>query len=139
MIVYKSKYGQLSGTTYSEIIAAARREYHIVQKRTPRRIPYVRSTYFAKDKVFLNTFWEHLKQKHPTDQERRLKFYAAALDLIRNSKFTPDTIFARDDKDTLLHRFQGVSKDGQYFSVQIKENKRTHRKEFMSVFPAKRP
>ncbi len=137
MQVYKSKYSRLPGSTYNEIVAAARREYHTIQKRNPRRIAHVRSAYFAKDKVFLNTFWDHVKQKHPTDQERRLKLYAAAIDLIRNSKLTPDTIFAENDKDTLLHRFYGVSQDGQYFSVQIKESKRTHRKEFMSVFPSK--
>ena len=120
MQVYKSKYSRLPGSTYNEIVAAARREYHTIQKRNPRRIAHVRSAYFAKDKVFLNTFWDHVKQKHPTDQERRLKLYAAAIDLIRNSKLTPDTIFAENDKDTLLHRFYGVSQDGQYFSVQIK-------------------
>jgi hypothetical protein len=61
-------------------MAAARREYHLVQKRTPRRVPYIRSKYFKKDKVFLNTFWDHLKQKHPSEQAKRLKFYLAALD-----------------------------------------------------------
>jgi hypothetical protein len=139
MDVYKSKYSRLSGSSYREIVASARREYHMIQKRTPRRIPYVRSAYFAKDKVFLNTFWDHVRQKHPADQERRLKLYGAAVDLIRNSKLTPDTVFAEDDKDSLLHRFYGLSQDGQYFSVQIKESKRTHRKEFMSVFPSKGP
>ena len=137
MQVYKSKYSRLPGTSFAEIIAGARREYHAIQKRTPRRIPYVRSGYFAKDKIFLNTFWEHLKQKHPADQMRRLKFYLAAIDLLRNSKEAPDTIFAKDDMDTLLHRFHGITKDGHYFNVQIKQNKRTNRKEFMSVFPTK--
>ena len=135
--IYKSKYGKLSGTSLTEVMTAARREYHTIQKRTSRRIPYVRSSYFSKDKVFLNTFWDHLKQKHPADQMRRLKLYLAAIDLIRNSKGTPDTIFTKEDMDTLLHRFHGVAKDGDYFSVQIKQNKRTNRKEFMSVFPAK--
>jgi hypothetical protein len=139
MKVYRSKYGMLPGTSYNEIMAAARREYHTIQKRTPRRIPYIRSAYFAKDKIFLNTFWDHLKQKHPADHMRRLKFYLCAIDLIRNSRETPDTIFSKDDLNVLLHRFSGVTKDGQYFSVQLKENKRTDRKDFLSVFPSKRP
>lgn len=139
MQVYKSRYGRLPGTSFREIMAAARREYHTIQKLTPRRIPYVRSGYFTKDKVFLNTFWDHLKQKHPADQARRLKFYDAALDLIRNTREAPDTIFANDDLDNLLHRFHGVTRDGYPFSVQIKQNKRTGRKDFMSVFPEREP
>jgi hypothetical protein len=71
--VYKSKYGLTPGTSYKEIMAAARREYHIVQKRSPKRTPYVRSSYFGRDKVFLNTFWNHLKQKHPSEQAKRLR------------------------------------------------------------------
>jgi len=138
MQIYTSRYGRLPGSSYIEVTAAARREYHAIQKRSPRRIPYVRSSYFTKDKVFLNTFWDHLKQKHPADQMRRLKFYAAAIDLIRNSQESPDTIFAKDDLIHLLHRFYGVTRDGHHFYVQIKHNKRTNRKDFLSVFPAKR-
>jgi hypothetical protein len=136
MEIYRAKCNRVSGTSLTEVKAAARREYHAIQKRTPRRIPYVRSGYFAKDKIFLNTFWDHLKQKHPADQLRRLKFYAAAIDLIRCFKEAPETIFSKDDVSILLHRYQGVTKDGHYFCVQIKQNKRTGRKEFISVFPA---
>lgn len=139
MQVYKSKYSQLPGTTYNEIVAAARREYHIAQKRTPRRIPYVRSAYFAKDKVFLNTFWDHLKQKHPSEQVRRLKFYLAALDLLRNTACTAESIIERNNPDVFLHRFAGQTQDGQYFYVQVKDNRRSGRKDFMSVFPSKKP
>lgn len=135
MALFRSKYDLLPGTSYAEIMAAARREYHNVQKRTPRRIAHVRSCYFSNNKVFINTFWDHLKQKHPADQMRRLKYYLAAVDLIRNSREKPDTIFSKDDLDTLLHRFHGTTKNGQPFVVQIKENKRTNRKDFMSVFP----
>jgi hypothetical protein len=137
MQVYTSKYSRLPGTSFAEVMAAARREYHAVQKHTPRRIPYVRSGYFAKDKIFLNTFWDHLKQKHPADLLRRLKFYIAAIDLMHSSKEAPVTIFSKDDMNVMLHRFHGVTKDGHYFNVQIKQNKRTGRKEFISVFPAK--
>lgn len=34
----------------------------------------------------------------------------------------------------MLHRFYGVTKDGVYFCVQVKEDKRTSRKDLMSVF-----
>ncbi len=139
MVEYKSKYGVLPGTSYAEVMAAARREYHTIQKCTPRRVAYVRSRYFTKDKIFLNTFWEHLKQKHPADQMRRLKYYLAALDLIRNSTEQPETIFSNEDLNTLLHRFSGLTRNGDRFSVQIKENKRTNRKDFLSVFPARDP
>ena len=37
----------------------------------------------------------------------------------------------------LLYRFYGVTKDGNYFCVQVKEDKRTKRKDFMSVFDRK--
>ncbi len=137
MNVYRSKYGLLPGTSFTEVMAAARREYHAIQKRTPRRNPYARSGYFVRQKIFLNTFWDHLHQKHPADQARRLKYYSCAIDLIRNSRETPDTIFTRENLDILLHRFYGVSRDGLPFTVQIKENKRTNRKDFMSVFPSK--
>jgi hypothetical protein len=115
----------------------ARQEYHKVQKRTPRRVPYVRSRYFAKDKIFLNTFWEHLKQKRLTEQSNRLKYYPCALDLIRNTTSTPETVFEKNSPSVLLHRFKGQAADGSYFYVQIKDNRRTGHKEFMSVFPAK--
>jgi len=138
MQAYRSKYSRLPGTTFNEIMAAARREYHAVQKRTPRRVPYVRSSYFAKDKVFLNTFWEHLKQKHPSEQARRLKFYLAALDLLRNTTYTGESIIEHNNPDVFLHRFLGQTHDGEHFYVQVKDNRRSGRKEFMSVFPAKR-
>ena len=136
---YRSKYKALPGTSYSEIIANARREYHAIQRRTPRRIPYVRSIYFKKDKVFLSTFWEHLKQKHPSERSNRLRFYLAALDLLRNTTATSESIIERNNPDVFLHRFAGRTSDGHYFYVQVKDNRRSGRKDFMSVFPAKNP
>ncbi len=119
-------------------MALARKEYHLIQKRTPKRVAYVRSLYFNKDKIFLNTFWDHSKQKHTVERIKRLKFYKAAIDLMRNSTITPDTVFERNNPDVFLHRFSGQTKDGVKFYVQIKENKRNDRKDFMSVFPADR-
>jgi hypothetical protein len=135
MKAYRSKYGELSGTSYPEVMAAARREYHLTQKRTPRRVPYVRSRYFTKDKVFLNAFWDHLKQKHPSEQTKRLKFYLAALDLLRNTTYESDSVIEKNNPEVFLHRFSGQTQDGQYFYVQVKDNRRSGRKDFMSVFP----
>jgi hypothetical protein len=136
MKVYKSKYDQIPGSSHWEIIKAARYEYHKIQKRTPRRQAYIKSQYFRKDKVFINQFWEHLKQKHPGDQLRRAKLFICAIDLIRHSPHLGDTIYGNDNRNIGLHRFYGKTKDGLQFCVQIRENKRTGRKDFMSVFPA---
>jgi hypothetical protein len=135
MQVYRSKYGKLPGTSYAELIRAARQEYHTIQKLTPRRVPYVRSQYFSKDKVFLNTFWEHLKQKRSIEQVNRLKYYKCAIDLLRNTTFSPESVFEKNNPGVLLHRFSGQTSDGASFFVQVKDNRRTGRKEFMSVFP----
>jgi len=134
MISYKSKYGKLPGSSYNELAPLARKEYQLIKKLTKRQ-PYVRSSYFTKDKIFLSLFWEHLAQKHRADRASRLKLYLCALDLLRHSKLAPDTIFSADNRDVLLHRFLGETKDGELFYVQVKENKRTGRKDFMSVFP----
>ena len=137
MPLYQSKYGLIPGTSHAAVIRLAREEYHKIQKRTPRREAHVRSQYFRKDKVFINQFWEHLKQKHPGDQVRRVKLFTCGIDLIRNSTHSPDTIFSAENKNIMLHRFYGQTKGGQPFCVQIRENKRTNRKDFMSVFPVK--
>ncbi len=134
MKAYTSQYSLISGTSHAEVIRKTRYEYHKIQKRTPRRIAYVRSAYFSKDKVFINQFWDHLKQKRPNDQLRRAKYYLCAIDLIRNSTLLPETIIEKT-LSTQFHRFKGKTKDGQYYFVQIKHNIKTGRKDFMSVFP----
>lgn len=116
------------------MVAKARHEYHKIQKRTPRRKAYIRSAYFSKDKIFINQFWDHLKQKRPNDRLRRVKYYLCALDLIRHATSSPETIIEKT-LDTQLHRFTGKTKDGEVFFVQIKHNIKTGRKDFMSVFP----
>lgn len=138
MKTYRSKYRKLSGSSLEELVKLTRREYHTIQKRTPRRVPYVRSKYFTKDKIFISNFWDHLNQKSPKERVRRLKFYSCAIDLLRNSSFAPDTIFKSDDLNSALHRFYGQTQNGEYFCVQVKENKRTNRKDFISVFPSRK-
>jgi hypothetical protein len=97
----------------------------------------VRSKYFNGNKIFLDTFWEHLSQKHPVQQIRRLRFYKCAIDLLKNSLVEPTIIYGYE-KDHLLYRFNGRTKSGEGFYVQVKQNKRTGRKDFMSVFGAEK-
>jgi hypothetical protein len=137
MATYKSKYSKIKSSSHSVLLKETRKQFHTIQKKNPRRVPYVRSAYFTKDKIFISLFWAHLQQKRAGDQVRRLQLYTCAIDLIRNSNNTPETIFTYTDKDHALHRFEGVSSEGTKFYVQIRENKRTNRKDFMSCFPAK--
>lgn len=134
MNIYKSKYGKLPGSSYDEVAPLARKEFQRIKKLTKRQ-PYVRSAYFRKDKIFLTLFWDHLAQKHRGDRASRLKLYTCALDLLRHSPYAPATIFSVDDLNVMLHRFAGETKDGAQFCVQVKEDKRNGRKDFISVFP----
>lgn len=135
--MYRCKAEQLRGSSLDEIMKQARRDYHTIQKRSPRRAPYVRSSYFRKDKVFINNFWDHLNQKSPRERVRRLKLYRCAIELIRNNTYASDSFQNPVNADEMLHRFYGISGEGQKFAVQIKDNKKTNRKDFLSVFPTK--
>ena len=132
MPTYQSKERRLTGSSYNELERKARKIYQQISART-KRSPYVRSLYFYKSKIFLQPFWTHLHQKSQHDRRRRLLYYAAAIDLIRHSKITPTT--KQDMHGDLLHRFSGMTKDGEQFYVQIKEDISSDRKYFMSVFP----
>lgn len=133
MLTYISKQKQITGTDYSEVTKNARREYVKVQKLTKRQ-PYVRSRYFAKDKIFINLFWNHLAQKRKGEQIVRAKLLLAAFDLLRNTPHEPESLF---DGGRALHRFYGKTADGMEFAVQVKHDLKTGRKDFMSVFPRK--
>ena len=134
MILYKTKIKKFGGTSYKEIIKKARASFHLVEKRTKRKA-YLRSAYFKKEKIFLNLFWIHLSQKSPRDRMRRLRFFGCAIDLIENSKNKPTSKPNPNNKNELLHRFGGVTRAGELFYVQIKENNKNKRKDFISVFP----
>jgi len=95
----------------------------------------LRSAYFKKDKIFLHYYWEHLWAQNWRDRVRRLKYYSCALDLIKNSKSDPISKENPNKKSEILHRFAGTTKDKELFFVQIKEDKRSGEKHFMSVFP----
>lgn len=135
---YRSKASVIPGTSYDEVLRAARKEHKKIENLTKRQ-PYIRSTYFKKDKVFVSLFWTHIMQKHRKVRTKRLELYAAAIDLLRNSHQEPETIFQKGDLSVLLHRFYGTTKDGVEFCVQVKQDKRSGRKDFMSVFDRKSP
>jgi len=131
---YKSKKQKISGTSFKEVNKTAEIIFKQIKKRT-KRTPYIRSKYFKNEKIFLNLFWSHLFDKNEKDRTRRLKFYDCALDLIRNSAINPESRENFKQKDELLHRFWGITQKGEKFIVQIKENKRTKRKDLISIYP----
>lgn len=131
---YKCKTVKLSGTSYAEIERQARKLHNQIAARTKRN-PYVRSTYFRKDKIFINLLWQHLHQKRRRDRKRRLRYYACAIELLRNTKLEAVSKENPNRPGEILHRFAGLSGDGDIFYVQVKEVKRTDNKFLMSVFP----
>lgn len=136
MRFYQTKAGKIPGTDFHEVHKKAFDLYEQIRRRTKRRA-YIRSIYFKKDKIFLALFWEHLWDKHKwQDRMRRLKFYAAALELIQNSRSEPKSKENPNKPGEMLHRFAGSSKEKELFYVQIKEDKSTGQKYFISVFPA---
>ena len=134
MYIYHSRLKKLSGSSYRDVSVNVVTYYNQLKKRTKRR-PYVRSSYFNKDKIFLDRFWSHLWDKNWRDRLRRLKFFSCGVDLILHSKFEPTTKENKNTTNELLHRFCGITSDGELFFVQIRENKRTGQKTLMSIFP----
>lgn len=136
MSIYKTKIKKIAGTSFSEVRVSAENSYRKIKSRS-KRTPYIRSKYFKNEKIFLTLFWQHLFDKQEKVRLRRLRFYDCALDLIRHSIFDPETRENFRKKDELLHRFMGSLKNGEQFVVQIKENKRTKRKDLISIYPVK--
>ncbi|HTE22872.1 MAG TPA: hypothetical protein VK674_07615 [Candidatus Limnocylindria bacterium] len=131
---YQCKVAKFSGTSYAEIERQARKVHTSIAARTKRNA-YIRSAYFHKDKIFVSLFWQHLNQKRQRDRKRRLRYYACAIELLRHSRFEPATKENTNKSGEILHRFAGISADGDIFYVQVKEVKRTDNKFFISVFP----
>ena len=134
MKVYKTKIKALAGTNYKEISKKAIGLYRQIKKKTKRR-PYVRSAYFDKDKIFLGLFWSHLYDKNYWDQTRRMKFFGCGIDLICNSRFQPTSKENPNKPEEILHRFAGITMNGEQFFVQIKEDKKSSQKMLISIFP----
>lgn len=136
MKAHKTKASKYHGTHFDELNKKARADFKKITSRTKRK-PYVRSAYFKKQKVFLKLFWEHLQQKNWKERARRLKYFACAIDLIKNTRFEPTSKQNPNKSNEILHRFAGLTKDDEIFYVQIKEDKKNDMKWFMSVFPEK--
>jgi len=54
--------------------------------------------------------------------------------LIKNIRLEPTSKQNPNKPKEILHRFAGLTKDKEIFYVQIKEDKNTDKKYFMSVF-----
>jgi hypothetical protein len=135
MKFYQSKQSLLPGSGYDEILLTARKVYKRICVKT-RRIPYVNSKYkgFRTPKIFLDLFWTHIFQKHQKERRIRLKFYACAIDTLHYSTIEPE-LQKSFDPAIRFYRLYGVSREGHKFCIQIKEELKTGRKYFMSVFP----
>lgn len=134
MKVYKSKLQKIPGRSYIDVERAAR-ALHNKHAHSTKRTPYIKSAYFDKDKIFIDVFWSHLNQKPRADRKRRLKLYAAALDLIQNSRMAPVDKRNPNGKNETVYRFAGITANDELFYVQIKQDNKTSSKYFMSVFP----
>ena len=64
-----------------------------------------------------------------------MRYFEAALDVMRNTPYTPSTKQNPNDANELLHRFAGETKHSELFYIQVKENNKTGRKDLISVFP----
>ena len=134
MSLYKTKANKLQGRTYKDINTQALTLYRQVVTKTKRK-PYVRSKYFNKEKIFLETFWQHIWQKNWRDRKRRLKFFPCALELLRNTQIDPVSVQNPNNKSEVLHRFSGITPSKESFVVQVRENKKNNQKWLMSVYP----
>ncbi|MBI2443691.1 MAG: hypothetical protein HYV42_00400 [Candidatus Magasanikbacteria bacterium] len=137
MKAYPVKSTPLRGTDFREIRRQAFGLYDEIRKKSKRR-PYLRSAFFAKDKIFLDIYWQHLyDQRNWHDRMRRLRFYPCAIELIRKSRFPPTAKENPNKRSEILHRFLGATQNQGVFYVQIKEDKSTNQKFLISIFPHK--
>lgn len=135
MSIFKTKVNKLPGTHWRQVSKKAFGIYSEIRKKSKRR-PYIRSIYFAKQKIFLEIFWRHLHEKENIrDKTRRLKYFPCALDLLQHSRCTPTSKVNPNRHGEILHRFAGITPDGDNFFVQVKEERSSGEKWLMSVFP----
>jgi hypothetical protein len=136
MNYFKVKLNRLSGSDYGELRKKANLILGEIKRHTKRR-SYVRCAYFGKSKIFFDYFWPHLFEKNYSDRIRRLKYLPCALELIKKSKEKPIIYQTQERRNEILYRFMGETGNKELFLVQIKENKKTGQKYFMSCFPEK--
>lgn len=132
MIPYQTKAKKISGTSYGEVFHDALVVLDEIKKKTKRR-PYVRSAYFKKEKIFLDYFREHLFQKRPNERMKRLRFFKAAVELVKHSRNEPIIKTNPNKPGEKFYKFIGLTAEKDIFFAQIKEDKRK-RKYFMSCF-----
>jgi len=68
-------------------------------------------------------------------QPRRLKLFNCAIELLRHTTYPPETKPNPNGRNEIVHRFGGITPEGQKFYVQVKQELRSGRKSFMSAFP----
>jgi len=71
------------------------------------------------------------------EKVKRLKYFSAAIEVIKNSRNKPIIKQNPNKKTEILYRFAGLTKEKYFFLVQIKEDKKNDKKYFMSCFPWK--
>jgi hypothetical protein len=133
IVPYQTKSKKIPGTGYGEVMRNAFTVFDEIKKKSKRR-PYIKSAYFKKEKVFFDYFREHLFQKLPKERMRRLKYFRAACELVRDSRTGPIEKTESFERKEILYRFAGKTSEKELFYVQIKEDKKK-RKYFMSCFP----
>jgi len=136
MIPYQTNKNIISGTSYAEMKKIVNRLFKNIEKKTKRK-PYILSAYFKKQKIFFDYFWIHLFEKNHKERVKRLRYFEAALYLIRHSRNHPTIEKRETNKKQIFYRFAGLTKNKELFYVQIKENKKTGSKYFMSCFADK--
>lgn len=134
--IYQTKQRRVAGTRYREVYDDAFYSYLKIRQSTKRR-PYIRSIYFKQQKIFLDLFWRHLHEKNWRDRARRIRFFPAAIELIKYSSFLPISKPNPNHSNEILHRFIGSTRDGEIFYVQIREDTLTGNKSLYSIFPEK--
>lgn len=135
MKAYYVRSNPYPGSDYSELHPQARKLFNMIKGQTKRQ-PYVRSAYFDKNKVFIELFWVHLNQKNRKERNKRIKYYACGIELLRATRLEPVSKSNPNKHNEKLHRFAGITPQGDLFYIQVKENLRTKRKDLMSIFPA---
>ena len=133
MDLFYSKKNKVAGSNYSEVLDNSKIIFKEIEGRSKRK-PYLRSAFFNKEKIFLDYFWIHLRQKNPAQRFGRLKYFICAIDLIENSSIKPISKNNPNVSYEILHRFFGMTKERDLFIVQIKEDIKKDKKYFMSCF-----
>jgi hypothetical protein len=78
-------------------------------------------------------YYKHLSQKSPREQRKRISFVRCAIDLLKNSRVSPEIFVI---KRTEYYRFYGKTNSGEAFAVQVMKDRKDNRY-FMSCFPAR--